>query len=231
MKILLAYFNKKKICKSAEEAIDFINSLHCHNNENCQKLVVNERVKELLTDLFNGKWEKEGDGFPFILVEKESLTSYYYERNVYYTGHQIRTTNCSTTSINMIMPLGETVEEHEAEVERIVEEKRLAFIRREEKLRAKREQELLEVKEGWYSVSLTYERMRMSDMRMIETTFTGKCIAKSGYDAYNKAIADLEKDGEASFNAIYPDALSGYYRYLYLGVKTDDGYTMQPLDM
>lgn len=229
MEILLAYFNKKKICKSAEEAVDFINGLHFRNKENWQKLVVNDRVKELLTDLFNGKWEKEGDGFPFILVEKKSPIS--YERNVYYTGHQIRTTNCRTTSINMIMPLGETVEEHEAEVERIAEEKRLAFIRREEMLRAKREQELLEVKEGWYSVSLTYERMRMSDMRMIETTFTGKSIAKSGYDAYNKAIADLEKDGEASFNAIYPDALSGDYRYLYLGVKTDDGYTMQPLDL
>lgn len=229
MEILLAYYNKKKICKSAEEAIDFINSLHFRNNENCQKLVVNERVKELLTDLFNGKWEKEGEGFPFILVEKKTPIS--YDRRKYYNGHQIRTTNCSSTAINMIMPLAETVEEHDAEFERIAEEKRLAFIRREEKLRAKREQELLEVKEGWYSVSLTYERMRMSDMRMIETTFTGKCIAKSGYDAYNKAIADLEKDGEASFNAIYPEAVSADYDFIYLGVKTDDGYTMQPLDV
>lgn len=229
MEILLAYFNKKKICKSAEEAIDFINSLHCRNNEKCQKLVVNERVKELLTDLFNGKWEKEGEGFPFILVEKKTPIS--YDRRKYYNGYQIRTTNCSSTAINMIMPLAETVEEHDAEFERIIEEERQASIQQAEMLRAKREQELLEVKEGWYSVSLTYTRMRMRDMRMVETTFSGKCIAKSGYDAYNKAIADLEKDGEASFNAIYPDALSGDYGYLYLGVKTDDGYTMQPLDV
>lgn len=229
MEILLAYFNKKKICKSAEEAIDFINSLHFRNNENCQKLVVNERVKELLTDLFNGKWEKEGEGFPFILVEKKTPIS--YERNVYYTGHLIRTTNCGITSIMMMMPLGETLEEHELEVEREFQRNEAVYIRLMEEIRSRKEKALNEIKEGWYSVSLTYERMRMSDMRMIETTFTGKCIAKSGYDAYNKAIADLEKDGEASFNAIYPEAVSADYEFIYLGVKTDDGYTMQPLDV
>lgn len=70
----------------------------------------------------------------------------------------------------------------------------------------------------------------MRDMRQVETTFSGKCIASSGMEAYNKAIEELRKDGEASLNAVFPGPTSHNYSFLFLGVKTDDGYTYKELE-
>lgn len=228
MKILFAYFKEKRICQTAEEAIEFINSLHLRNNPNCNKLVVNDNVKRILQSLYENEWDTSGPEFPYIKVEL--ATPYLYNYKKYYDGFQIRTTGCSNTSIYGYYPLGETVEEHDAEVERIRAEKaEQARKRREEEL-DRRYTELSEERKGWYSVSLTYERMRMRDMRTIETTFSGKCIASSGMEAYHKAIEELRKDGEASFNAVFPEPTSHNYSFLFLGVKTDDGYTYKELE-
>lgn len=228
MKILFVYFNEKRICRTAEEAIEFINSLHLHNNPNCNKLVVNDNVKRILQSLYENEWDTSGPGFPYILVEQR--TPYMFGCNKYFDGFQIRTTGCSNTSIYGCFPLGETVEEHDAEVERIRTEKAEHARNRYEEELTRRYAELSEKREGWYSVSLTYTRLRMRDMRTIETTFSGKCIASSGMEAYQKVIKELKNDGEASFGAYFPEPTSGNYSFLFLGVRTDDGYTYKELE-
>jgi len=228
MKILFAYFKEKRICQTAEEAIEFINSLHLRNNPNCNKLVVNDNVKRILQSLYENEWDTSGPGFPYIKVEL--ATSYLYNCKKYSDGFQIRTTGCSNTSIYGYYPLGETVEEHDTEVERIRSEKAEHARKRHEEELTRRYTELSEERKGWYSVSLTYERMRMRDMRQVETTFSGKCIASSGMEAYHKTIEELRKYGEASLGANFPEPTSHYYRFLFLGVKTDDGYTYKELE-
>lgn len=223
MKILFVYFNEKRICRTAGEAVDFINSLHCRNNPHCQPLVVNQRTDELLHDLFRSEWHTEGSGFPYVEVIKE--TPVFVNRQRYHTGHDIRTTGCCSTSIKMYYTEAETVEEHDAMVERANRERAEQARQRREAELTRRYAELSEKREGWYSVSLTYTRLGIRDMRTIETTFSGKCIASSGMEAYQKAIKELEKDGEASLGAYFPEPTSGNYSFLFLGVKTDDGYT------
>lgn len=228
MKILLVYFKQRMMCETAEQAVGFINSLHFHDNENCPKLVVNENTATLLDDLFQREWVTDGPGYPYIEVKKTE--GIFFSCIKYYSGHDIRTTNCRNTSVKIYFPLGGTLEEHDAEFSRLEEQKKAASIQRMQEEHLKRDKELDEQKEGWYSVSLTYTRMKYPQMQVVETTFTGKCIASSGRDAYRKAIADLEKDGEASMGAVYPDVYSYNYSFLYLGVKIDGGYTFQPLN-
>lgn len=213
------------MCSSASQAVEFINSLHCRNYPKGVQLVVNDKTRERLEDLFNNEWHTEGTGSPYVLVEKRTATS--FSSNKYFNGFDIRTTGCSNTSVKGYYPLADTVEGHRAELSRREEEKRAEELRKHDAYLTKRCAELLEIRKGWYSVSLTYERMTYPAMKPVESTFSGKCIAESGHDAYNKTIAEIEKDGIASFNAIYPDLTSPNYSFFYLGVKTDDGYTLK----
>ncbi len=223
-KIIFSYFGKKALCTNADHAIEFINGLHFHGNPHCEKLVVNERTKNLLIDLFNNEWTTEGGKMPHIVVKKTSPI--LFSRNEYYNGHDIRTTNCRNTSIKMYEPLGGTIEEHEKEYNRIIEERKEQSLKREQEYRNQREIALTEKKEGWYSVSLTYVRTKYPRFNYVESVFSGECIASSGYDAYLKTIKAIEDDGEASLGALYPDAYSSNFCFTFLGTKTDDGYTM-----
>lgn len=228
MKILFVYFKEKRICQTAEEAIDFINSLYYRNNPRCNKLVVNDSVKRILQSIYENTWDTSSFETPCIVVKLD--TPYMSGVKKYSNGFHIRTTNCGNTFIEGCYPLGETVEEHDAEVERIRAEKAEQSRKQYEECLTKRHAELSEKREGWYSVSFTYERARMRDLRMVETTFSGKCIASSGMEAYSKTIKEIEKDGVASFNAVYPLPTSANFSFLFLGVKTDDGYTFKELE-
>ena len=228
MKILFVYFKEKRICQTTEEAIGFINSLYFRNNPNSSKIAVNNNVRKILQSLYKNEWNTSGPGFPYIKVKTDS--AYISDCKMYTDGFQIRTTNCGNTSIYGYYPLGETVEEHDAEVERIRAEKAEQARKRYEEELTRRYAELSEERKGWYSVLLTYERMRMRDMRQVEITFSGQCIASSGMEAYHKAIEELRKDGEASLGANFPEPTSRYYSFLFLGVKTDDGYTDKELE-
>lgn len=228
MKILLTYFGKEMMCENAQQAIEFINSLYYRNNTHCQPLVCNQRVTEMIHDIFAQEWNTDGPGFPFVEARKVTPISRSIQK--YYDGHDIRTTGCSTTSIKMYYPLGDTVEEHNTEVARRKAERDEQARKRRDEYLTKRYAELEEKREGWYSVSLTFQHMKYPSMRMTETTFTGKCIASSGMEAYHKAVADIESRGELSMGAIFPEPTSeGGYSFLYLGVKTDEGYTFEPM--
>lgn len=130
----------------------------------------------------------------------------------------------------MYYPLGDTVEEHNTELARRKTERDEQARKRRDEYLTKRNAELSEQREGWYSVSLTFQHLKYPSMRMTETTFTGKCIASSGMEAYNKAVEDIEKHGELSMGAVFPEPTSeSGYSFLYLGVKTDEGYTFEPM--
>lgn len=86
MKILFQYFSKMAMCENAQEAEEFINSLHYRNHEHERLLIVNDYTRNLLSAIFDGKEQ--------------------FQR-------EIRTTNCGNTAIQVIQkPLGDTVEEH-----------------------------------------------------------------------------------------------------------------------
>ena len=74
------------MCENAQQAVDFINSLHYRNHEHGSKIIVNDYTRELLNDIFEGNNKFQ---------------------------NEIRTTNCGGTSIQVIQnPLGDTIEEH-----------------------------------------------------------------------------------------------------------------------
>lgn len=214
------------ICSNAEQAVEFINSLHYHNHAAAWKLECNDRTKGLLNEIFAQEWNTDGPGYPFVKVWISSPLGREWKR--YYTGSEIRTTGCSNTSIYMYMPLGDTLEEHNAEVARRKEEREENERKRRDAELTKRYRALSEKREGWYSVTLTFQHLKYPSMRMTETTFSGKCIASSGMDAYDKAIKDIEKHGELSMEAIFPAPTNdSCYSFFYLGTKTDEGYTCE----
>lgn len=86
MKILFKYFSKMAMCENAQQAEDFINSLHYRNHEHGSKIIVNDYTRNLLNDIFEGGNKSQSE---------------------------IRTTNCGNTAIQVIQkPLGDTIEEH-----------------------------------------------------------------------------------------------------------------------
>ena len=97
MKILFVYFKEKRICQTAEEAIDFINSLYHRNHPSCNKLVVNDSVKRILQSLYENTWDTSSFATPCVVVKQN--TPYMSDIKRYFDGFQIRTTNCSNTSI------------------------------------------------------------------------------------------------------------------------------------
>lgn len=122
----------------------------------------------------------------------------------------------------------DTVEEHDRIFNNKAEEAKA-------KRREKRNQEITErltemkkQKKGWYAVSITFERMkyneRSGDFNNTESTFSGNIVAESGMDAYNKAVNEIEKEHEVTY---CPEPYSHYFDYHFLGVKTDDGYSVE----
>lgn len=221
----LEYFGKESLVKTANEAVEFINSLTLRN-QGRMKISCSEHTRELLEDLFQGEWKENKFGAYYIRVKKQDAITFSCKD--YFSGFQLRTTGCSNTSIFCHRPLGDTLEAHKAEGKRIADERMAEKVARAERERNARMDALYQQREGWYSVSLVYERMRMDNMRTVETTFTGKCIAKSGIDAYDKALDSIRKDGEASFGATFPSPESeSCYSFLFLGTKTDGGYTYE----
>lgn len=237
MKILFVYFNRKQICGTAEQAIEFINSLHYRNLENQPQLAANQHTKDLLSNVFASEW-KHRDIFN-ARNEKIGEETYIMLPHRMIEGQlKICTTNCRGTEIYGYCPMADTVEEHdrillEREAKRDQEraEKREAAVQ-------KRLEKLYEQKNGWYRVSLDLRLMVFNNHGndyMEDTTFTGDIIADSGADAYNKTVKHIldspsevvNYHGNASTLQSWSDMTSYGYEFYFLGVKTDDGYSVE----
>ena len=88
----------------------------------------------------------------------------------------------------------------------------------------KRLAELYEPRKGWYRVNLELSGDGITTHPHSCKDFTGEVIADNGATAYNKAVSECQRMAPGYFPA---DMLSGGYSFEFLGVKTDDGYSVE----
>lgn len=223
MKILFDYFSNKQICETAEQAIDFINGLKQHNQQNLRNIVVNEHTSRLLHNVFRAeKWQTNESGQPYFKTDNM----------LHYGRLEIATTGCGQTRIYGYCPLGETVEEHDA----AVAAQRAAYDERVKAMKEARRRELEFVRRGWYRVTLgirLYVHNRKGNDYIADVTFSGEIIANSGMNAYDKTVeyirnnpAELSHHGNMAILQSLSDPDSNDYTFFFLGVKTDDGYSV-----
>lgn len=216
------YVPYKTMAHSAEEAIAVINTWKPYGRKNSTECItVNERTAEKIHDLFRNGFGNYPSGEPRT-----------------YAG--FRTTGCGAWEIGFHPALADTLEEHE----RIYNEQREAAkaerMRQAEAARQRRLAELSEQKPGWYHVALELELMvhaTQGNDYILHTTFEGDVIADSGMDAYGKAVKhvldhpeELTYRGNMAFLEFYanPDGSNGLsYNCTFLGVKTDEGYSVE----
>lgn len=211
------YVPYKAIAHTADEAIAVINTWKTYGRKTTGDcLVVNERTAEKIRALFRDGLGSYPSGQPR-------------------TCETMRTTGCGAWDISFYPALADTLEEHE----RIYNEQREAAkqerMRQAEAARQRRLAELNEQKRGWYHVELD---LRLSvfnnhgnDYRT-DMTFSGNVIADSGMDAYDKAVKDVKNDtfthrGNMAILESWADPESHGYSFQFLGVKTDEGYSVE----
>lgn len=216
MKAIISYFDRQELVSSAQEAIDFINSLTFRNSGK-GAITANDFTIKRLNQIFDEcHWDgNQLKGFGAIM------------------SSEIATTGCSTTRIYLYKPLGDTLEEHKAEYQKKIESERAERFAEIKRRQEQRLNDLNEEREGWYYVEL-------NDIKVIGTfsrgndhpiykDFSGKVIAKSGADAYKKAVKHLEEtmmNDCNTHNFTYwhhecPDMMSHNYQFHYIGVLTD----------
>jgi len=147
-----------------------------------------------------------------------------------------RTTGCGCWSICFYPALADTLEEHE----RIYKEQREAAkqerMKAIEEARQRRLVELNEPKRGWYHVSLEmrlYVFANRGNDWMEDADYSCNLIADSGMDAYDKVVKyvkdhpqELTVRGNITALQSYCGPTDGGFECNFLGVKTDEGYSI-----
>ena len=213
------YVPYKAIAKTADEAIAVINTWQSYGGKRdyASPIMVNATTEQKIRDLFR-------DGFG----------TYPSGQPRTYVG--LRTTGCGAWEIGFHPALADTLEEHE----RIYNEQREAAKAERKRLAEAAIQgrlaELYEQRKGWYHAELTVRAMvfaQKGNDYMTDLTFSGNVIADSGADAYNKALDHVQRHPEelthrgnmATLHA-WPDMVSHDYSFTFLGVKTDEGFSI-----
>ena len=214
------YVPYKAIAHTADEAIAVINTWQTYGGRRdyASPIMVNATTEQKIRTLFC-----------------DGLGSYPSGQSR--TCETMRTTGCGCWDISFYPALADTLEEHE----RIYNEQREAAKAERKRLAEaaiqRRLEELNEQKRGWYHTELTVRAMvcaRKGNDYMTDLTFSGNVIADSGADAYDKALNHVMEHPEelthrgnmASLHA-WPDMVSRDYSFTFLGVKTDDGYSVE----
>lgn len=214
------YVPYKAIVHSPEEAIATINTWKSYGRKNSTApgdcIVVNELTEKKIRSLFaNG------------------LGTYPNGESCTYVG--VRTTGCGAWEIGFHHALADSVEEHERiinELNEIQEQKRKDARKEYEQRRLA---ELNVQRRGWYHVELIYTGYvfaHKGNDRIKDFTFSGDVIADSGADAYSKVVKELHTDGLTYHGDLVivegiPDETSDDFTFAFLGVKTDDGYSVE----
>lgn len=216
MKAIISYFDRQELVSSAQEAINFINSL-TYRNSGKGTIQANDYTVKRLNQIFaECQWEgNQIKGFGMVM------------------SNEIATSGCSTTRIYLYKPLGETLEEHVTAYQAKIEAERAERLAEAKRRRERRMNELNEEREGWYYVEMNDIKVigtfaRGND-RPIYRDFSGKVIAKSGADAYAKAVKRLDDtmmEDCSNNNFTYwhhecPDMMSSNYYFSFVGMLTD----------
>lgn len=207
------YIPYKAIAHTAEEAIAVINTWKSYGRNNLpDRIAVNERTAEKIHTLF-----RDGLGSS--------------------TCETMRTTGCGAWDITFYPALADTLEEHERIYNARREAAKAERMRQAEKAKERRLAELNEQKRGWYHVELDLELMVFADVGndyITGSTFEGDVIADSGMDAYQKAVKhvqdhpeELTHRGNMAVLQFWAEPYSSGYDFSFLGVKTDDGYSLE----
>jgi hypothetical protein len=216
----------KAVVHTADEAIAVINTWKTYGKKDStnewEQIKVNAQTEKKIREYFANGVNVTWDG--------------------YKTDHlSVRTTGCGCWDIIIRPALADTLEEHD----RIYNEQREAAkqerMRQAEIVKQERLAELNEQRKGWYHVELDL-RLSVFAQRgndyFEDATFTGNIIADSGMDAYNKAVKhikdhpeELETNrmkhrGDWGVLQSWADMTSGGYDFAFLGVKTDEGYSV-----
>ena len=214
------YFPYKAIAHSADEAIAVINTWKSYGRKYSVSPADNIRVNAVSEKKIRALFK---DGFgQYLTGEPKS-----------YMG--IRTTGCGAWEIGFHHALADSVEEHERiinELNEIQEQKRKDARKEYEQRRLA---ELNVQRRGWYHVELIYTGYvfaHKGNDRIKDFTFSGDVIADSGADAYSKVVKELHTDGLTYHGDLVivegiPDETSDDFTFAFLGVKTDDGYSVE----
>lgn len=213
------YTPYKAIAHTADEAIAVINTWQTYGGKRdyASPIMVNATTEQKIRDLFR-------DGFG----------TYPSGQPRTYVG--LRTTGCGAWEIGFHPALADTIEEHE----RIYNEQREAAKAERKRLAEaaiqSRLSELNEQRKGWYHAELTVRAMvfaQRGNDYMTDLTFSGNVIADCGADAYDKALKhvmdhpeELTHRGNMATLHAWPDMTSHDFDFTFLGVKTDEGYSL-----
>lgn len=215
-----SYVPCQAIAHTADEAIAVINTWKSYGRKNstdpADRIVVNEVTEKKIRNLFR-------DGFG-TYPSGEPRT---------YMG--VRTTGCGAWEIGFCPALADTVEEHNRiynELKEMGEQKRKEARKEYEQRRLA---ELNEQRRGWYRVEIRYTIAILTNFSFADRTFIGDIIADSGADAYRKAVKYLEScppevvnfHRETATLHAYVEMTSDDFSFTFLGVKTDDGYSVE----
>lgn len=209
----MTYIPFKTVAHTADEAIATINTWRTYGRKNsCEYIEVNERTEKKIRRLFS-----------------EGLGTRRWE--------EMRTTGCGAWSIVFMPALADTLEEHLRINHEQREAARKERMRQAEAYKQKRLGELYERRRGWYHVSLGLRLMvfaQRGNDYFADTTFEGDIIADSGMDAYQKAVkhvqdnpGELTHRGNMATLHAWGEPDSSDYSFQFLGVKTDDGYSVE----
>ena len=214
------YVPYKAIAHTADEAIAVINTWQTYGGKRdyASPIMVNATTEQKIRKLF-----------------RDGLGS--YPSGAARTCETMRTTGCGCWDITFYLALADTLEEHERIYNEIRERNKQERKRLAEVAIQRRLEELNEQKRGWYHAELTVRAMvfaRKGNDYMTDLTFSGNVIADSGADAYDKALKHVMEHPEelthrgniASLHA-WPDMVSHDYSFTFLGVKTDEGYSVE----
>lgn len=208
----------KAVVQTADEAIEVINTWKTYGKPTARQIKVNAiagfKIREYFTNRVNITWDGYKTNLPL----------------------SVRTTGCGCWDIIIRPALADTLEEHD----RIYNEQREAA-KQERKRQAeaamqRRLGELYEQKRGWYHVSLEirmYVFTNKGNDIMPYADYSCDVIADSGMNAYDKTVKYLHEHpeeikhprGSAALQSVCEPTSSGY-DFTFLGVKTDDGYSI-----
>lgn len=211
----------KAVVNTADEAIAVINTWKTYGKKDStnewEQITVNAQTERKIREYFANGVDKTWEGYKLDYLS-------------------VRTTGCGCWDVIIRPALADTLEEHD----RIYNEQREAAkqerIRQSEIAKQKRLAELNEQRRGWYYVELEIRMYLFADKgndSMPYANYSCKMIADSGMDAYNKTVKYLHdhpeeikhRRGMAVLKSVC-DPTSGGYSFTFLGVKTDEGFSI-----